>query len=73
MGQKDDDRAWVRQLGLFGQIVSELVVSIGVGGGLGYLARRTWSLGTWAVVLGILAGFLLAIFRIYALTRKETS
>ncbi len=68
---KDSDRAWVRQLGLFGWIVSELVASVCLGAGLGYLLRRYLGLGGWVLVIGTLLGFGLAMFRIYRVTRKE--
>ena len=71
MTQKDSDRAWVRQLGLFGVIVSEVVASVGVGAVLGYLIRKYLHIGTWVIGITVMAGFGLAMIRIYKMTQKE--
>ncbi len=65
------DRAWVRQLGLFGAIVSELLAVTLAGAGLGYLARKALGLGSWIYLMTIPAFFVLGMFRIYRMTRKE--
>ncbi len=69
--QTPPDRAWVRQLGLFGAIVSELLAVTLAGGGLGYLARKSLGIGSWIYLVTIPVFFVLGMIRIYRMTRKE--
>lgn len=69
--QPPPDRAWVRQLGLFGAIVSELLAVTLAGAGLGYLARRALDAGIWVYLVTIPVFFVIGMIRIYRMTRKE--
>jgi len=62
---------WVRQFGLFGVVVADLVFYPSAGFGLGYWAHLKWN---WPLLLAVflgLIGFGLAMVRIYQLFKKD--
>ena len=70
--KKDESPApWVRQFGLLGVVVASLVGYTGGGFGLGYLAHRYWGTPILIAVFTSLAGFVLAMYRVYKMFEKD--
>ena len=59
---------WVKDLGLLGVIVGDMIGYSGAGVGLGWLAYRKWGAPWWVLLLTSLAGLVLAFYRIYQMT-----
>lgn len=62
---------WIRDLGIFGIVVGEVITWTGIGLGLGYLLRTRVGSGDLVWVLCTGAGFTVAILRISRLGRKK--
>lgn len=62
---------WVRQFGLFGIIVGDLVGLTVGGAALGYWASLRWKVSNGLAALGGLMGFLVAGWHIIQLIQKE--
>ncbi len=64
MSTQDDEREWVRSLGLFWVIIADLIGCTGAGLGIGYLAFRKWGAPWWVLLITTLAGLGLAMYRL---------
>jgi F0F1-type ATP synthase assembly protein I len=71
--RNNGDDSWLRNLGLFGVIVSDLVGFTGAGFGLGYFAMKQWNAPWWVLFLTTIAGLGLAMLQIYRLTQDRDS
>jgi F0F1-type ATP synthase assembly protein I len=60
---------WVRDLGLLGVIVWEVLIGTGVGLGLGYLLWQKMGFPSWTLALTGLLGLAFAMFRVYRMSR----
>lgn len=70
--KKPDDRPeWVKSLGLFGIILSDLLGFIGLGIGLGYLAMKKGWAKDWAPAVGGFVGLAIAIWRMVERVKKN--
>lgn len=68
----DHDRAvWIRNLGLFSLIVSDLLISTLVGVGLGYWAWKKLGAPWWILLLASLAGLSVAFYRLYLFSKRD--
>ncbi len=72
MKNHDSEREWLKTLGLFSLIVSDLVITIGIGVGLGYLAWKKWNAPRWVPLLTGLASIVVAFYRLIKLAEKRT-
>lgn len=64
------NREWVRTLGIFSVIVTDLVGYTGAGVAVGYFAWKKWGAPWWVVLLSSLAGLALAMYRVYQVSQK---
>lgn len=64
------NREWVRTLGIFSVIVTDLVGYTGAGVALGYFAWKKWGAPWWVVLGASLAGLALAMYRVYQVSQK---
>ncbi|MCM2322113.1 MAG: AtpZ/AtpI family protein [Oligoflexia bacterium] len=74
MRDKDADRdraQWVRNLGLFSLIISDVLVSTGVGIGIGYLIWKKWGGPWWVLLLTSIAGLAVAMVRLYRYSERD--
>jgi hypothetical protein len=72
MKNNGSEQQWLKTLGLFSQIVSDLVVTIGIGLGLGYLAWKKWNAPRWVPLLTGLVSIVVAFYRLIQLAEKRT-
>jgi hypothetical protein len=64
---RDTDRAtWVKSMALYSAVVADLLGYTGAGIALGYLAWAKLGLPWWVLLLSSLAGFSLAMYRLYS-------
>ena len=61
----------LRQLGLLGVIVSELIGLSGAGIGLGYFLWKKCGAPGWILILTSLLGLSYGFYRVYLLSKKE--
>ena len=66
------NRDWVRNLGMFSVIISDLVGYTGIGVGIGYLAWKKWNAPWWVLLLSSLTGLALAMVRVYQVSQKAS-
>ncbi len=71
MGGSDRRPDWVRQLGMFGVIVTDVVGYTSAGIAVGYLAWNKLGAPWWMIVITSMAGLGLAMYQVYRLTRRE--
>jgi F0F1-type ATP synthase assembly protein I len=62
---------WIKTFGLFYQIVTELVVSTGLGLGLGYLLVKKLGAPDAVIIFCTLIGFAGAMYRLYRMMLKQ--
>ena len=62
---------WMRTLGYFSLIVSELLGFTGVGLPIGYFAWKKWNAPAWLALLTTMGGLVLSMYRVYRLTQKD--
>lgn len=70
-GHNNDRKKWVRTVGLFSVIVTDLIGYTGAGIGLGYLAWSKWGAPWWVLLLSSMAGLIVAFYRLYQRSGKE--
>ncbi len=70
MNQEDPRKEWVRNLGLFGVIVSDFIGFVGGGIGLGYLLVTKLDFPWITVLLMALFGLVAASYRLYQVYKK---
>ncbi len=74
MTKSDQNRTWVKNLGLFGAILGDLIGFTGAGVGIGYWAWKKWGAPWWVPLLSSMAGLTVAMWRLYRMsiiTQKE--
>jgi len=71
MKDENSQQRWLKSMGLFSQIVSNLVGTIGLGLGMGYFAWKKWNAPKWVPLLTSLIAFVVAIYRLIKLTEKD--
>lgn len=71
MKNQNPELEWLKTLGLFSLIVSDLVVTIGIGVGLGYLAWKKWNLPRWVPLLTSLMSIVVAFYRLIKIAEKR--
>ena len=62
---------WVRDLGLFMIIVTEVMAATGIGLGAGYYLWKKSGFPSWTAALCSLLGLALAMFRVYRFTQRK--
>ncbi len=62
---------WIKSLGYFGVIVSELVGASAVGIGLGWLLWKKAGLPSVTILFTAMLGLGVAFYRIYKLTQRD--
>lgn len=73
MKNHGSEQQWLKTMQLFSLIVSDLVVTIGIGVGSGYLAWKKWNAPRWVPLLTGLVGIVVAFYRLIKLTEKRTN
>jgi F0F1-type ATP synthase assembly protein I len=71
MEEKNPKRTWVRTLGLFGVIVSDLLGFTGAGVALGYLAWSKFGFPWWILLVTSLLGLAMAMYRLYKMSQRD--
>lgn len=72
MPQKNKEPTqWQRDLGLMGVVTWNLVLYVGLGAGLGWVAVKFLSAPGWVLVPGALLGLWLAMMQIYQLFKGQ--
>lgn len=71
--EKKDRAAWIRNLGLFTVIVSDLIGYTGAGIAIGYIAWDRFHAPWWVLLLTSTAGLVLAMYRMYQFVQKTDS
>ena len=71
MSEHRERPEWVRDLGLFMVVVSEVMTSTGLGLALGYYLWKKSGFPAWTGVVSSLAGLALAMFRVYRFTQRK--
>ncbi len=72
MSDNDSDRKrWIRALGIFSVLVSDLLAYTGAGIGLGYVAWHYLGWPWWVLLVTSLAGLSLAFYRLYQISQKD--
>lgn len=71
MKEDDSQRRWLRSLGLFSIIVSELLGFTGAGIGLGYLAWKKLGAPVWTVMILGMVGLGISMFRLNRMSQRE--
>jgi F0F1-type ATP synthase assembly protein I len=66
------DSTWLRSLGYFSVIIGDITACTGLGVGLGYLAWSRWGAPWWVLMMTSMAGLILAFYRLYRMTLRET-
>lgn len=69
--EKKPEQSSLRTFGLFGLIVSDLLLCTGVGIGAGYYAQKQFGAPAWVILITGSAGLALAFYRIYRYAKKE--
>jgi F0F1-type ATP synthase assembly protein I len=68
----DEQRAlWVKYMGLFSVIVGDMIGCVGAGVGLGYLAMKLLHAPGWVLLPTTIAGFVVAMVRLYRIVQKQ--
>lgn len=67
----EERRLWIRNLGLFSLIVSDIIGYTGAGIGIGYLLWAKLGAPWWVLVLTSTAGLVGAMYRLYLFTKKN--
>ena len=63
---EDQDRAtWIKSMAVYSAVLADLLGFTGAGIGLGYLAWAKFGFPWWFLLLMSLAGFTLAMYRLY--------
>ena len=72
MADNDSDRRrWIRALGIFSVLVSDLLAYSAAGVGLGYAAWHYWGWPWWILIVTSLAGLTMAFYRLYKISQKD--
>ncbi|MFL5815226.1 MAG: hypothetical protein ACJ763_16735 [Bdellovibrionia bacterium] len=61
----EDRKNWIRSLGLFSYIITDLLVCTGLGIGSGYWAWKHWGAPFLIIILTSMIGLCLAFYRLY--------
>ena len=64
---------WVKSLGLFGTIVGDLVVFVGLGAWGGFFLKNNYDLGSWVIGVTVFIGFLISLYQIMRILKREDS
>jgi hypothetical protein len=65
-----EQKPWVKAIGLFGVIVTDVVGFTGAGFAVGYFCWKKWGFPEWFPVIPAMLGFSAAMVRLYRLSQK---
>lgn len=68
----EEDRNWVKTLGLFSLIITDLIATTALGVGGGYLLTQYLGAPQWVLMLTSLIGLILAFYRLIRFTSAES-
>jgi F0F1-type ATP synthase assembly protein I len=62
---------WVKAVGLFGVIVTDIIGYTGAGFAIGYFAWKKAGFPEWFPLIPTMLGFGLAMYKLYRLSQKQ--
>jgi|GEM_PF-3797922 len=67
---KDEKPSWVRDLGIFGLVLTEVLGWTGAGMAIGYLSWKYGPVPMWITPVLALGGLVIALMRVYRAGKK---